>query len=87
MFFSVSDGLSDARNGRADGVNEQFGFNLRRWNTGILLLVAPEIRFFNVLKNPYRFKIFVFLRVEYFHLIFLFRFSYSFPFIYSNSIH
>lgn len=33
--LSGSDGpLSDAPNGRADGVNEQFGFNLRiRWNT------------------------------------------------------
>lgn len=39
--LSVTDGLTDARNGRADGVNEQFGFNLRRWNTGIRLLDAP----------------------------------------------
>lgn len=35
--LSVTDGLTDARNGRADGVNEQFGFNLRRWNSGVVL--------------------------------------------------
>lgn len=42
--LSGSDGrLSDAPNGmRADGVNEQFGFNLRTWNTVQEVVCASE---------------------------------------------